>query len=68
MTCNPKTYCAACGHSRGKHYKDLDGVTRCNYQEHGTTSKGVIGLPYTVECDCVNLKVPKRDKSLEFPC
>lgn len=47
-------YCDSCGHSLKRHYKDVENNIQCNVVESGTSTRGVIGLPYRNECDCEN--------------
>jgi hypothetical protein len=58
-----RNYCDGCGHSISKHYKDVRDVVRCTVVEHGTSSRGIIGLPYQKDCDCANYKLPKQKAS-----
>jgi hypothetical protein len=44
--------CAGCEHGIDLHYNDVRGVVRCLNVDSGTSSKGIIGLPYSVRCDC----------------
>ena len=54
--------CAGCGHSLGSHFESVDKHVRCLVTEHGTTTGGVIGLPFTHSCDCVDYVSPKMDR------
>jgi hypothetical protein len=37
-----------------RHFQAVDGNVYCLCSTSGTTSRGVIGIPWTQECDCVN--------------
>lgn len=46
--------CLACEHSMRSHFQSVTGEVVCLVSESGTSSSGVIGLPWTRRCDCVN--------------
>lgn len=46
--------CPACEHSLGRHYRAADDTIRCLITESGTSTSGVIGLPWSRACDCRN--------------
>lgn len=46
--------CVGCEHPIAKHFESVDGKVRCLVVEHGTSTRGVIGIPYTNDCDCVD--------------
>lgn len=52
-------YCDGCGHPISRHYKDVSNIVRCVVVERGTSSRGVIGLPYEKDCLCKNGRLPK---------
>ena len=59
-----KEYCDACDHLIGQHFTNVRDDICCTAVEHGTsTTRGVIGLPYTKSCDCKNYKLPPRKVS-----
>jgi hypothetical protein len=53
-------FCPGCDHPIARHYNDVRGVARCLVVERGTSTRGVIGLPYERSCECANGKLPKR--------
>jgi len=47
--------CPGCGHSIDDcHFTNVRGVVRCTNVDSGTSSRGVIGIPYSHRCDCKN--------------
>jgi hypothetical protein len=48
--------CIACGHPISRHFQDVTGVVRCIHTNRGTTTHGIIGMPYEIHCDCANYK------------
>lgn len=46
--------CAGCDHLIALHFKDIREVIRCTNVDSGTSSRGVIGIPYSQRCDCKN--------------
>lgn len=46
--------CQGCDHPLRRHFRAVDGVVVCLVTESGTSSSGVIGLPWTRRCDCEN--------------
>jgi hypothetical protein len=44
--------CPGCEHLLSRHYFDVTGVARCLHTERGTSSSGIIGLPWEASCDC----------------
>jgi hypothetical protein len=50
--------CTGCGHDINKHYTSPIGVVRCLVVKRGESTKGVIGLPYEIDCPCSNYVVP----------
>lgn len=46
--------CVGCNHTIGMHFQSVDGKVRCLMPESGTSTSGVLGMPYTMHCDCVN--------------
>jgi hypothetical protein len=49
-----------CGHDMALHYRDGNGTLRCRWEERGTSTRGVIGLPTLKTCDCINGRKFKR--------
>lgn len=48
--------CAGCDHSLSRHFVDVTGVVRCLVTESGHSTSGVIGLPWSVACDCADYR------------
>lgn len=48
--------CQGCDHRIGEHFQSVDGVVRCLHSESGHSTSGIIGMPWTSRCDCVNYK------------
>ena len=46
--------CIGCGHSLGNHFQDVTGKVRCLFSSSGTSSEGVLGMPWAETCDCIN--------------
>ena len=46
--------CVGCTHLIGKHFMAVDGKVRCLVTHHGFSDSGVLGIPYSGECDCVD--------------
>ena len=53
-------WCKGCGHEIDRHFKNVRGVVRCAVAEHGHSTRGIIGIPYTKSCDCADWKVPEK--------
>lgn len=53
--------CPGCEHGLRGHFVCLTGEVVCLVSHSGTSSSGVLGIPYTVHCDCVNLKSAMAD-------
>ncbi len=51
-----RTECPGCDHPFAKHFVDVTGVARCLHVAHGTSSTGVMGVPWTWECDCADFR------------
>lgn len=54
--------CDGCDHTRGRHFRDVDGVVRCLVVASGVSDRGVIGIPWSAGCDCVNFISPQRTR------
>jgi hypothetical protein len=67
MRFGDESHCAGCGHELARHYTALDGTARCLVVRSGHSSSGVIGIPWSQDCDCVNqrsesaIRVAERD-------
>lgn len=48
--------CNGCGHPRARHYRDVDNIVRCMVVASGRSTSGVIGEPWSQECDCTNYR------------
>lgn len=61
--------CAACSHALSWHFMDVTGVVRCTVEYHGTSDRGVIGIPWHARCGCADYKVPQPpvEKPQELP-
>lgn len=46
--------CSGCGHTLSKHYEAVDGSVYCLVSWSGVSDRGIIGVPWTRECDCKN--------------
>lgn len=46
--------CKGCEHPLSRHYKAADDSIRCLVTDSGLSSSGIIGMPYSRSCDCVN--------------
>lgn len=46
--------CEGCDHSLGSHYKAADDSVRCLVTDSGLSTSGVIGMPWSWSCDCVD--------------
>ena len=57
--------CLGCGHSIGQHFQSVDGKVRCLYADSGTTTSGILGIPYTTQCDCVDYRSDAAEKHKE---
>lgn len=55
--------CAGCEHDLSRHYNDVENTVRCLYVERGTSTSGIIGLPYEVHCDCKNYRSARRESA-----
>lgn len=55
--------CTGCGHLRSRHFRDVDGIVRCLVVERGTSSSGVIGLPWETPCDCADYRSETGDRA-----
>ena len=67
MSTNPterQKFCRACEHPVSRHYKDVEHVVRCLVVERGTSSRGIIGLPYEKYCPCRNRRMPPKPKAM----
>ena len=53
---DPRWTICICGHAEHQHRATPSGRFVCCAVTHGTTSSGVIGLPYSYECECVNYR------------
>jgi len=49
-----KEECPGCNHLWDIHFRNIKGIVRCTHIETGTSSRGVIGIPYSIRCDCRN--------------
>lgn len=56
--------CPGCGHSTALHFYDITGVARCLFVHTGHSTSGVMGLPYTVSCDCTNGHSETHDRKV----
>ena len=45
--------CPGCGHTMSMHFRDVRGVARCLVVDHGVSTSGIIGEPWSCRCDCV---------------
>lgn len=57
--------CIGCSHPISEHFNDVTGVARCRLVIQGETTRGVIGLPYTLSCLCANFKLPESQEVSE---
>ena len=46
--------CEGCGHTIGEHFNDVRGIARCLHVDSGVSDRGIIGIPWSSRCDCVN--------------
>lgn len=46
--------CPSCEHAIGRHYADPKGVVRCMVIHRGTSTSGILGIPFEYECDCAD--------------
>lgn len=47
--------CAGCGHPvGGLHFQDVTGAVRCLLRNERMSTSGIIGIPYTETCDCMD--------------
>jgi hypothetical protein len=54
--------CTGCGHSLSRHFRDVKGIARCLVTESGTSTSGVIGLPWELDCDCADFQSEQGDR------
>lgn len=48
--------CIACGHSLGDHVQSVDGKVRCWHVDSGISDSGILGMPWSQRCDCLDYK------------
>lgn len=46
--------CTGCEHTTALHFQDVDGVVRCLWSASGVSDRGVIGMPWSITCDCAD--------------
>lgn len=61
----PDSVCEACGHLIGEHFRSVDEKVRCLHSESGVSTSGVLGMPWTSKCDCVDYVSPHTARKRE---
>jgi hypothetical protein len=57
--------CPGCDHNMRSHFVSVTGEVICLVSHSGTSSSGVIGIPWTTHCDCVNHESPSTKERRE---
>lgn len=53
--------CSGCSHPVGQHVKSVDGKVRCFNVQTGVSTDGVLGMPWSERCDCVDYRSKSRE-------
>jgi hypothetical protein len=47
--------CESCKHPLSEHFRDVTGTVRCLHSDSGYSTSGIIGVPWTMRCDCADM-------------
>lgn len=54
--------CVGCDHPLRSHFRSLSDEVVCLVTTSGVSSSGVMGIPWTSRCDCVDFQSPKTQE------